>query len=168
MSSVNISVIYDAATPCCGFSYRCCLVHIQIGLHFILPKRWHGSRVARQSAPCTRLNTKKQQSRQYLNRSSCRLASSRSRYSDFPQVFAGCGESGGTQAFDPHNSDRYFRLHAWCIRSRPKLNYGAGRDFEVGPEFGATRKQPIIPGNSRARLCADEEDRVTWLNLWPG
>ena len=47
------------------------------------------------------------------------------------------------------------------IRSRPKLNYGAGRDFEVGPEFRATRKQPIIPGNSRARSCADEEDRVT-------
>ena len=36
-------------------------------------------------------------------------------------------------------------------RSRPKLNYGAGRDFGVGPEFGAMRKQPIIPGNSRAR-----------------
>ena len=50
-------------------------------------------------------------------------------------------------------------------RSRPKLNYGAGRDFEVGPEFGATRKQPIIPGNLRARSCADEEDRVTWLHL---
>ena len=47
------------------------------------------------------------------------------------------------------------------IRSRPKLNYGAGRDFRVGPEFGATRKQPIIPGNSRARSCAGEEDRVT-------
>ena len=46
-------------------------------------------------------------------------------------------------------------------RSRPKLNYGAGRDFGVGPELGATRKQPIIPGNSRARSCADEEDRVT-------
>ena len=53
-------------------------------------------------------------------------------------------------------------------RSRPKLNYGSGSDFEVGPEFGATRKQPIIPGNSRARLCADEEDRVTWLDLRPG
>ena len=37
------------------------------------------------------------------------------------------------------------------------------QDFGVGPEFGATRKQPIIPGNSRARLCGDEEDRVTWL-----
>ena len=69
---------------------------------------------------------------------------------------------------------------AWsCIRSRhqisevvprlrPKLNYGAGRDFGVGPEFGATRKQPIIPGNSRARLCAGEEDRVTWPDLRPG
>ena len=30
-------------------------------------------------------------------------------------------------------------------RSRPKLNCGPGRDFEVGPEFGAARKQPIIP-----------------------
>ena len=46
-------------------------------------------------------------------------------------------------------------------RSRPKLNYGAGRDFGVGPEFGAVRKEPIIPGNSRARSCAGEEDRVT-------
>ena len=52
-------------------------------------------------------------------------------------------------------------------RSRPKLNYGAGRDFGVGPEFGATRKQPIIPGNSRARSCAGEEDGVTWLDLRP-
>ena len=50
-------------------------------------------------------------------------------------------------------------------RSRPKLNYGAGRDFRVGPEFGATRKQPIISGNSRARSCGGEEDRVTWLDL---
>ena len=46
-------------------------------------------------------------------------------------------------------------------RSRPKLNCGPGRDFEVGPEFGAARKQPIIPGNSLARSCAGEEDRVT-------
>ena len=53
-------------------------------------------------------------------------------------------------------------------RSRPKLNCGPGRDFEVGPEFGAARKQPIIPGNSRARSCAGEEDRVTWLDLRPG
>ena len=51
------------------------------------------------------------------------------------------------------------------IRSRSKLNYGAGRDFGVGPEFGAKRKQPIIPGNSRAHSCAGEEDRVTWLDL---
>ena len=49
-----------------------------------------------------------------------------------------------------------------------ELNYGAGRDFGVGPEFGATRKQPIIPGNWRARLFAGEEDRVTWLDLRPG
>ena len=35
-------------------------------------------------------------------------------------------------------------------RSRPKLNYGAGRDFGVGPEFGATQKQLIITGNSWA------------------
>ena len=35
-------------------------------------------------------------------------------------------------------------------RSRLKLNYGAGRDFRVGPAFGATQKQPIIPGNLRA------------------
>ena len=54
------------------------------------------------------------------------------------------------------------------IRSRPKLNCGPGKDFEVGPEFGAARKQPIIPGNSRARSCAGEEDRVTWLDLRPG
>ena len=53
-------------------------------------------------------------------------------------------------------------------RSRPKLNCGAGRDFWVGPKFGARRKQPIIPGNSRARSCAGEEDRVTWLDLRPG
>ena len=53
-------------------------------------------------------------------------------------------------------------------RSRPKLNYGAGRDYGVGPEFGATRKQPIIPGNSRARSCAGEEDWVTWLDIRPG
>ena len=44
-------------------------------------------------------------------------------------------------------------------RSRPKLNYGVGRDFGVGPEFVATRKQPIIPGNSRTRSFAGEEDR---------
>ena len=57
----------------------------------------------------------------------------------------------------------------WSVnRSRPKLNCGPGRDFEVGPEFGAARKQPIIPGNSRARSCAGEEDRVTWLDLRPG
>ena len=53
-------------------------------------------------------------------------------------------------------------------RSRLKLNYGAGREFGVGPEFGAMRKQPIIPGNSRVRSGADEEDRVTWLDLRPG
>ena len=53
-------------------------------------------------------------------------------------------------------------------RSRPKLNYGAGRDFGVEPEFGATRKQPIIPGNSRVRSHAGVEDRVTWLDLRPG
>ena len=52
-------------------------------------------------------------------------------------------------------------------RSRPKLNYGAGRDFGVWPEFGATRKQSIIPGNSWARSCASE-DRVTWLDIRPG
>ena len=40
--------------------------------------------------------------------------------------------------------------------------------FQGGPEFGATRKQPIIPGNSRARSCAGEEHRVTWLDLRPG
>ena len=54
------------------------------------------------------------------------------------------------------------------IRSKPNLNYGAGRDFGVRPEFGAMRKQPIIPGNSRACSCAGEEDRVTWLDLRPG
>ena len=59
-------------------------------------------------------------------------------------------------------------LSGSLIRSRPKLKYGAGRDFGVGPEFGATRKQPIIPGNSRARSFACEEDRVTWLDLQPG
>ena len=48
-------------------------------------------------------------------------------------------------------------------RSRLKLNYGAGSDFGVGPEFGATRKLPIIPRNSRLRSCVGEEDRVTWL-----
>ena len=58
--------------------------------------------------------------------------------------------------------------HPGLVRSRPKLNCGPGRDFEVGPEFGAARKQPIIPGNSRARSCAGEEDRVTWLDLRPG
>ena len=57
---------------------------------------------------------------------------------------------------------------AMVTRSRPKLNYGAGRDFGVGPEFGAMRKQLIIPGNSGARLCAGEEDRVIWLDLRPG
>ena len=41
-------------------------------------------------------------------------------------------------------------------KSRSKLNYGAGRDFGVGPEFGATQKQSIIPRNSRARSCASE------------
>ena len=59
-----------------------------------------------------------------------------------------------------------YHLHAWApptaapgwvderiTRSRPKLNYGAGRDFRVGPEFGATRKQPIIPGNLEALVC---------------
>ena len=59
-------------------------------------------------------------------------------------------------------------LQATVIRSRLKPNYGAGRDFGVGPEFGATQKQPIIPGNSRARSCADEEDRVTRLDLRSG
>ena len=63
-------------------------------------------------------------------------------------------------------------LTAWLrplsIRSRPKLNYGAGRDLGVGPEFGAMWKQRIIPGNARARSCAGEEDWVTWLNLRPG
>ena len=53
------------------------------------------------------------------------------------------------------------------FRSRLKLNYGASRNFGVGPKFGATRKQPIIPGNSWARSCAGEEDRVTWLDLQP-
>ena len=48
-------------------------------------------------------------------------------------------------------------------RSRLKLNYGAGSDFGVGPEFGATQKLPIIPRNSRLRSCVGEEDRVTWL-----
>ena len=27
--------------------------------------------------------------------------------------------------------------------------------------------KPIIPGNSRARSCAGEEDRITWLDLRP-
>ena len=35
------------------------------------------------------------------------------------------------------------------------------QDFGVGPKFGSTRKQPIIPGNSRARSSPSEEDRVT-------
>ena len=39
---------------------------------------------------------------------------------------------------------------------------------ELGPKFEAKRKQPIIPWNSRARSCAGEEDRVTWLDLRPG
>ena len=52
-------------------------------------------------------------------------------------------------------------------RSRLKLNYRVGRDFGVGPEFGATWKQPIIPGNSQVRSCAGEEDRVMWLDLRP-
>ena len=63
---------------------------------------------------------------------------------------------------------RILRGRSGITRSRPKLNCGPGRDFEVGPEFGAARKQPIIPGNSRARSCAGEEDRVTWLDLRPG
>ena len=54
-----------------------------------------------------------------------------------------------------------FNANLTLTRSRPKLNCGPGRDFEVGPEFGAARKQPIIPGNSRARSCAGEADRVT-------
>ena len=29
-----------------------------------------------------------------------------------------------------------------AIRSRPKLNYGVGRDFRVGPEFGNNRSFP--------------------------
>ena len=60
------------------------------------------------------------------------------------------------------------KLSTFIIRSRPKLNYGAGRDFGVGPEFGATRKQPTIPGNSRARWSAGEEDQGTWLDFGPG
>ena len=67
---------------------------------------------------------------------------------------------------------RCLQLSIELTRSRPKLNYGAGRDFGVGPEFGATPKQPIIPENLQARSCAGEEDgqedRVMWLDLRPG
>ena len=49
-------------------------------------------------------------------------------------------------------SDRHW-MNTWSRqsldRSRPELNYGAGRDFRVGPEFGATRKQPIIRERDR-------------------
>ena len=68
----------------------------------------------------------------------------------------------------PNSNASFINIWDRLIRSRPKLNCGPGRDFEVGPEFGAARKQPIIPGNSRARSCAGEEDRVTWLDLRPG
>ena len=55
-------------------------------------------------------------------------------------------------------------MQIWALtRSRPKMNYWAGRDFGAGPEFGATQKQLIILGNSRAGSCAGEVDRVTWL-----
>ena len=76
--------------------------------------------------------------------------SNKNRYWNGPQAQAVCN----------------VKLSTFIIRSRPKLNYGAGRNFGVGPQFTATRKQPIIPRNSRARLCAGEEDRVTWLWSW--
>ena len=54
-------------------------------------------------------------------------------------------------------------LEASISRSRTSLN---SRDF------GATWKQPVIPGNLRLKLraCrgAGEEDRVMWLELRPG
>ena len=36
---------------------------------------------------------------------------------------------------------------------------GASRNFRVGPEVRAMRKQSIIPGNPRVGLCSGEEDR---------
>ena len=54
------------------------------------------------------------------------------------------------------------------VEAEAELRYGAGRDFGVELEFGARRKQPIIPGNSWARSYAGEEDRVMWLDLRPG
>ena len=78
--------------------------------------------------------------------------SNKNRYWNGPQAQAVCN----------------VKLSTFIIRLRPKLTYGAGRNFGVGPQFGDTRKQPIIPRNSRARSCAGEEDRVTWLDLWPG
>ena len=52
-------------------------------------------------------------------------------------------------------------------RSRRRQNSRASRDFGVGPEFGATRKQPIIPGNLRECLCASVQRRsgqsLAWL-----
>ena len=59
-----------------------------------------------------------------------------------------------------------FPLH--MDRSRMCLNSGASRDFGLWTEFGATWKQPIIPGNSRECSWAGEEDQVTWLDLQPG
>ena len=55
--------------------------------------------------------------------------SNKNRYWNGPQAQAVCN----------------VKLSTFIIRSRPKLTYGAGRNFGVGPQFGATRKQPIIP-----------------------
>ena len=146
-------------------------------------------------------------------------------------LFWTCQAPGLAAEVDPIAHFSHFPNHPACymhmIRSRPQLNFGAGRDFGVAPEFRATRKQPIIPGmdlarncnsgcaneilgcakchfwrkspwneiigiilgcangfiacakhgwlantmipgNSRARLCDGEEDRVTWIDLRPG
>ena len=68
------------------------------------------------------------------------------------RLFRTCQAPGLAAEVDPIAHFGHFHSH--LARSRPKLNYGAGRDFRVGPQFGATRKQPIIPGNPQAWSCA--------------
>ena len=73
-------------------------------------------------------------------------------------------QDGGDQSQKLNFGHCYIKAEAE-LRGR---NYGAGKDFKVGPEFGAMRKQPISPGNSRACSCAGEEDWVMWLDRQPG
>ena len=55
--------------------------------------------------------------------------------------------------------DSYCDVTMTIIRLRLNQNSGAASKISAGGEFGVARKLPIISGNSRARSCADGEDR---------